>query len=83
MTLLKTRNPGLLALLRKTKQVNGKHMSQRQAAKALGLSAGYYADLELGNRHPSYDVGLRIASFYGVRLVDLFDEIPLEYGQPA
>lgn len=83
VTLLKTRDPGLLAVLRKSKQVNGKPMSQRQAAKALILSAGYYADLELGNRQPSYDVGLRIAAFYGTTLPALFDEIPLEYGQPA
>jgi transcriptional regulator with XRE-family HTH domain len=83
VTLLKTREPRLLVTLRKSKQVNGEPMSQRQVAKALKLSAGYYADLELGNRHPSYEVGLRIAAFYDLSLPALFDEIPLEYGQPA
>lgn len=86
MTLLETRDPRLLVTLRQSKQVNGprnKWMSQRQVAAALGISAGFYADLELGKRQPSYDVGLRIANFYGVSLEALFDKIPLEYGQPA
>jgi transcriptional regulator with XRE-family HTH domain len=83
VTLLKTRDPRLLVTCRQSKVLNGKHMSQRQVAKVLGISAGYYADLELGNRQPSYDVGVRIAAFYGLSLQALFDEIPLEYGQPA
>lgn len=83
MTLLKTRDPGLLVALRNGKLVNGKPMSQRQVAAALKLSNGFYADLEKGHRQPSYDVGCRIAAFYGLSLKALFDEVPLEYGEPV
>ena len=87
MLLLKTRDPRLLVTLRQGKLVEGdprrKWMSQRQVASALNISAGYYADLENGNRSPSYDVGLRIANFYGVSLEALFEKEALEFGQPA
>jgi len=84
VTLLKLRSTALLATLRQ-----GKGLSQRQLAAALTEASGkpvsksHIADLERGERQPSYDLGLRIAAFYGVPLEALFDEIPLEYGQPA
>lgn len=84
VTLLKLRSTELLITLR-----NGKRLSQRQLAieitKATGrpVSKSHIADLERGERQPSYDLGLRIAAFYGLPLEALFDEIPLEYGQPA
>lgn len=83
VTLLKVRSTELLVTLR-----NGKRLSQRQLAAALTavgkpVSKSHIADLERGARQPSYDIGLRIAAFYGLPMDILFDEVPLEYGQPA
>lgn len=78
VTLLKLRSKVLLATLR-----NGRGLTQRQIAVEWSISKSHVADLERGERQPSYDLGLRIAAFYGIPLDALFDEIPLEYGQPA
>lgn len=84
VTLLKVRSTVQLVAFRQSKG-----LSQRQLAAALTAASGkpisksHIADLERGERQPSYDVGLRLAAFYGVPMDILFSEIPLEYGQPA
>ncbi|HUR18854.1 MAG TPA: helix-turn-helix transcriptional regulator [Acidimicrobiales bacterium] len=75
---MKTRDTDLLVALRA-----GKKVSIRKAALDLAISKSHLADIEAGNRQPSYDVGLRIATYYGVSLGALFEELPLEFGAPA
>ncbi|MFS8189513.1 helix-turn-helix transcriptional regulator [Rossellomorea marisflavi] len=40
-------------------------MSQRQVAKSLGISQGYYALIERGSRDPGFQLAIRIADFFG------------------
>lgn len=49
----------------------------------MDISKSHLSDIEQGKREPSYTVGLRIAAYYGVPMTALFDEVPLEYGEPV
>lgn len=79
-TLLRSRDPQLLVNLRKArpdaKGRPNRHLSQRQAAVTIGISHAHLADIERGDRHPSYRVGQAIADFYDVQLDALFDAKP-------
>lgn len=76
VTLLKTRSTALLVRLRGD-------LSVRQAAALMDISKSHLSDIEQGKREPSYTIGLRIAAYYGVPMSALFDEVPLEYGEPV
>lgn len=77
--MVRPRDRSLLVALR-----NGMGLSQRQQGRRLGISWGHVADIERGARQPSYEVACRMAELYGVADVkSLFEEIPLEYGDPA
>lgn len=86
VVLVKVRDPKLLVALREGKPDKkgraGRHLSQRQIAADLTISHGHYGDIEAGRRNPSLEVGERIAAYHGLPLATLFDEIPLEYGDP-
>lgn len=84
---MRLRDPKLLVALRQgrpdEKGRPGRCLTQRQAATHLGISHGHYGDIEGGRRQPSLAVGERIARFYGVTMAALYDEIPVEYGDPG
>ncbi len=46
-------------------------VSQRAAAKGIGISHPYLCDIERGKAVPSLDVLVRLAAHYGVRLSEL------------
>jgi transcriptional regulator with XRE-family HTH domain len=46
-------------------------ISLREFAKKLGISAAFLSDIELGRRHPSKKVLVRIARELGVKFEDL------------
>lgn len=75
--MVKSRDPKLLTRLRESKQ-----LTQRQAALRLAISHGHLADIERGQRQPSYKVAERFAALYEISIDALFTEIPLEYGAP-
>jgi DNA-binding XRE family transcriptional regulator len=74
------RDPQLLITLRAArpdaKGRPGRHLSQRQAAQAIGISHGHLAEIELGHKRPSYRAATAIAEFYGVDMSALFEFIP-------
>jgi transcriptional regulator with XRE-family HTH domain len=39
-------------------------MSQRDVAKALGISQSYYAHIERGSRDPGFRLAIKIADFF-------------------
>ena len=76
VTLLKVKSTAILKKLRGD-------LSVRQASTLMGISKSHLSDIENGEREPSYTVGLRMAAYYGVPPEDLFDEVPLEWGEPV
>jgi transcriptional regulator with XRE-family HTH domain len=77
VTRVRVRDPQLLVTLRTSrpdaKGRPGRSLSQRQAAQSIGISHGHLAELELGNKQPSYRAAEAIANFYGVGVVALFE----------
>ena len=73
---MKTRSTDLLIALRGDRSV-------RQVAALMDISKSHLSDIERGVREPSYTIGLRIAAYYHVPMTALFDEVPLEYGEPV
>jgi transcriptional regulator with XRE-family HTH domain len=55
-------------------------MTMREVAEALGFrSHGFIGDLESGRKHPSLELAVRIADFFGVSLDQLArDDVELE-----
>ena len=50
------------------KEIRSKlHLSQRELAKKLGISNGYLAHLELGDRKPSLKVRLKIENLWLIK----------------
>lgn len=49
----------------------GKDLSVRELAKRLGLSAPFLSDVELGRRHPSDEVLLKLARELGTTVAEL------------
>jgi putative transcriptional regulator len=50
-------------LVKRRKQLG---MSQRQVAKELGISQGYYALLEKGKRDPGFDLAINISDLFNL-----------------
>lgn len=77
LTRVRVRDPKVLITLRAAcpdaKGRPGRHLSQRQAAEIIGISHGHLAEIELGNKQPSYKAAAAIALFYGVDLTALFE----------
>lgn len=69
------------AKLRILRQQRG--MTLRELADALGFrSHGFVGDLESGRKHPSLDLAVRIADFFGVALDRLArDDLELDDGE--
>lgn len=88
VVLVKPRDLGLLIRLRSTKEREAPRRdgrpgwTQREVAAAVGISHGHYAEIELGGKQPSYAVAKRIAAFHDLSVDALFEELPLEFGDP-
>lgn len=74
---MKIRDRNLLVRLR-----TGADLSQRELARAVGISHGFLAEMERGNRQPSLAVARRIAEHFEISLGALCEETPLEFGEP-
>ena len=49
-----------------------KGISQKDVAKALGVTTGYYGMIELGKRKPSLKTAFQIANFFNKKVEDIF-----------
>lgn len=56
-----------LAMLRE-----GANITQMQVSRSVGISQGYYSDIESGVRCPSPDVAMRIAKMLSISENDIF-----------
>lgn len=77
VTYLRTRDSAVLVAARKAKG-----LTQRMVAGELSVSPGMLAMIETGQRHPSYELGQRLADLYGVSIRGLFDEVPYSEATP-
>jgi putative transcriptional regulator len=57
------KDPKRDSLINRRKQLN---MSQRQVAKELGISQGYYALIEKGKRDPGFDLAISISDLFNL-----------------
>lgn len=53
---------------------NKKKLTQKEAAKHIGISYSMLAMMESGHRIGSYSTLKKVADFYGVNIDDLFDK---------
>lgn len=49
-----------------------KCLSQKDVAKSVGISRGFYANIEIGKYNPSLDVAKSIAATVGKKMDDIF-----------
>ena len=61
--MLMTKSPKRELLMKRRKQLG---MSQRQVAAELGISQGYYALIEKGNRDPGFDLAISISDLFNL-----------------
>lgn len=81
LVLLRHREPKVLAALRAAKHsADGRRISQRAAAAAIGISAPHLAQIETGAKTPSYRVAALIAGYYGVEVSALFELVTVRTG---